>query len=279
MKIQVTLMVEESKELIAIGILEHMKMKNAWQNGRIVLKGGTTVSRISARLTGRPLAICGRMTERGTVDGLHEMTDSHVLMIADNRSIPIDDVYMERLMTLGPDDVYVCSPNAMDAYGNAVIMAGDQDGGEIGYALSVCYANGVSVLIPAGIEKMVPGNLRDVVKKSGRKTKDISMGMAVGLVPMEGEIFTEIEAVQQLARVECAAIGAGGIGMAQGSVTLDIWGDEQEVQTVLEIVTALKKESLEVSGVKETLVECKAPCIHCKDHVACWYKSGYMKEK
>jgi len=44
MKIQFTLLVEESKQLIALGTTEHPKMKRAFEKGKIVLKGSTTVS-------------------------------------------------------------------------------------------------------------------------------------------------------------------------------------------------------------------------------------------
>lgn len=276
--VQLTLEVEESKRLIALGVASHPLVQQTLQKGKVLLKGGTTVSHLSEVLTGKPLAICGRITSRGTVTGLYPYTNPHVLLIQGSIHQNIDQDYMEQVMALGPEDMFICGANALDAQGNAAIMAGSSGGGEIGYALSCCYMEGVPVLVPVGIEKMVPGNLPDTIKRTGRKTKSLSAGMAVGLVPVIGEIVTELEAIRLLAEVDCAAIGAGGLGSARGSVTLDVWGPQKEIHHILGVIHSLKKSSPEVSGADPTLTECRAPCPSCADHLGCWYKSGDVAE-
>ena len=57
------------------------------------------------------------------------------------------------------------------------------------------------VIVAVGVEKIVPGSLKNAIKNTGRSEVDLAIGMAVGLVPILGEIYTEIEAIKTLAKV------------------------------------------------------------------------------
>ncbi|MFQ6074799.1 MAG: hypothetical protein ACE5Z5_01510 [Candidatus Bathyarchaeia archaeon] len=65
MKAQVTLTVPESKLLIAKAIASLPEVQNAVKEGRVLLKGGTTVSALSEILAKTPLRISGRVTHDG----------------------------------------------------------------------------------------------------------------------------------------------------------------------------------------------------------------------
>ena len=59
---------------------------------------------------------------------------------------------------------------------------------------------------------------------------------------LPGEIFTEIEAVQQFADVEVYPLAAGGICGAEGAVSLAVKGDPVEVEKALTAVKAVQGE-------------------------------------
>ncbi|WZL72552.1 AroM family protein [Clostridiaceae bacterium 35-E11] len=278
-KIQVTLLVEESKELIARAVVHHREVKKSLESGRVVLKGGTTVSKISEKITGKPLRICGRITERGTVSSLYQKDDPHTLLIEKNHIKNIDAILSQEFSKLTQDDMVIISANAIDSFGNAAIMAGSPGGGSIGNNMSFLYTEGVKVIIPVGLEKLIPGNINDIIKNTSRKGKDLSYGMSVGLFPVFGEIITEIEAIKQLSKVTCQVIGAGGLDKANGSVTLEIWGQEQEVHNILEIIKDIKTSENKISGEEISLQECQAGCPSCKNHLACGYKTKKTEEK
>ncbi len=273
-KIQITLLVEEGKELIAMAITNHPKFQGAKKRGKIILKGGSTVSRISELLTGRPLSISGRITSRGTVAGLYEGEEPHVSLLEGNQVKNIDKEFLQEVLKLGPNDLIVCGANAIDSHGNAGIMSGSPGGGDMAYAFSSWYGEGVPVLIPVGIEKMIPGNIKDIVQRTGRKRKKLSMGMAVGLIPVWGEIITEVEALKLMANVEAEVIGAGGLGQAQGSITLDLWGDKKELEKIIQLITPIKIKAKTISADTKSLIECKAPCQYCREHLACGYRAN-----
>ena len=59
---------------------------------------------------------------------------------------------------------------------------------------------------------------------------------------MPGEIFTEIEAVQQFADVEVYPLASGGIAGAEGAVMLAVKGSPVEVEKALTAVEAVLGE-------------------------------------
>ena len=279
-KIQITLSVEDSKELIALATLEHKDIKRALKYNKVILKGGTTVSKISEKITGAPLRISGRITERGTVSAWKNLDFPHSVLIENNCSTNIDNIFRESICSMESSDVIIISANAIDAFGNAAIMAGSPGGGDIGNSLGGFYTEGAKVLIPAGIEKMVPGNLSDTIRETGRKNKYFSYGMSVGLFPINGEIITEIEAVKLLCEdVKAYAMGSGGLYNANGSVTLEIQGSRESLNKIVQIFKHIKSYGTNVSGTNESLKECSYPSERCSMHIGCCYKSREIQEK
>lgn len=273
-KLQVTLTVEEGKEIIALGMLNHPILINTMKNGKVLFKGGTTVSKITEILIGVSLRISGRITSRGTVASQNIIEGPHSIIYNKGQWSNIDETIVEEVSKFTDKDLIICGANVFDNYGNAAIMAGSPGGGAVGQSLSSWYTEGTKLIIPVGIEKMVPGDLSEIIKKTGRNGKSLSWGMAVGLMPLKGELFTEIEAIKTLANVECFPIGAGGLNKAQGSVTLEIHSPSNgEYERIVKILKELKCKDIEIGGLKDSLEECEAICDNCFRHLSCGYKS------
>jgi hypothetical protein len=64
MRIQITLTSPEGKRIIAKGIKAHPLVQRVRKRGKIILKGGTTISAVSEELCGRPMKISGMITPR-----------------------------------------------------------------------------------------------------------------------------------------------------------------------------------------------------------------------
>lgn len=271
-KIQATLTVEEGKELIAYGILKHPVLLNSIEKGKVVFKGGTTVSKITEKLLNIPLRISGRITARGTVSSLKALNSPHSILLHDGKWRNIDDTITDEMHGFSANDLIICGANAFDYKGRAALMAGSPGGGNVGKSMSTWYSEGASVIIPVGIEKMIPGDLDEIIKRSSRTGKSLSWGMAVGLIPIYGELFTEVKAIKMLADVDCFVIGAGGLSEAQGSTTLEIWGQTDELEKVINVLKDVKSRVSSISGDSESLVECSAICENCSRHLSCGYK-------
>jgi hypothetical protein len=270
MRVQMTLTVPEGKRLIAKGLAVRPDVKKAYRMGRILLKGGTTVSAVSEELCGKSLRISGRVTPKGTKSSKEIEEVWHCAIMEKGSIRNIDGKVESAVSLLRKGDIVIFGANAFDNYGNAAMMIGRALGGGPGRAWCGMMSEVSKAIIAVGIEKMTPGNRNDFMGNIGRREVDFSMGMAVGLIPLRGEIFTEIEAIKTLAKVQPQIIGRGGIQGAEGATTLIIDGGKMEVFKMFRLIKSLK--GCGESGLEESFEEC-SPGKKCKYHLACIYKS------
>ncbi|KHO62773.1 hypothetical protein THYS13_08430 [Thermoanaerobacter sp. YS13] len=269
MKAQLTITVNTGKWLISRAITKIPEVQKAFEKGRIVLKGGTTVSCVSEELIGLKLRISGRITPRGTVGSFKSIEAPHSILIEKGKWENIDECFIEKVLGLEPGDVIIIGANAIDTEGNAAIMAGSPGGGNPGKAIAALTAEGVNTIIAAGLEKLIPGRIPEITRKCGRKVCDFAMGMSVGLIPVYGRIVTEVEALKILGDVEVTVIGKGGINGAEGSTTIVVEGSEESVKKIIKEVSEASNRHL--SGNEESLKECKPGSPGCVYHLSCYY--------
>lgn len=270
MRAQVTLTVNESKRIIAKGIAKLPSVQKALKFGKIFLKGGTTVSAVCEELIGEPLRISGRIVPNGTKTAQVYSNKFHCALIERGKSIDIDETLEENIENLKAEDVAILGANSIDMFGNSALMYGAALGAKPGRIISGLMAEIRNIIIAAGLEKMVPGSITEIILNTGRKNVDLSMGMAVGLTPIVGRIITEKDAIPLLAKVSCTVIGRGGIFGAEGATTMIIEGNKGEVEKAFQTISSIKGEK--VSGIRESLAECVPPHEKCKLHRACIYK-------
>ena len=272
MEVQISLTVSESKRLIAKAVVSLPEVKEALKNGKIILKGGTTVSAICEEMVGMPLRISGRITGRGTVTSNDSSREhAHSVLIEKGSVKNIDETIIEVSQGLGRRDVVIIGGNAIDVNGNVAMMAGAPGGGNPGGAISGMLAQGARLIIPIGLEKLIPGFIQEAVKAAGRD-KDLSYGMAVGLIPLIGKVVTEKDAAEIISDVRCTVIGRGGIDGAEGSTVMDVAGEEVEVKKLLVIVDDIRGAG--ISGEESSLEECDGRNIRCREHRSCIYRKG-----
>ena len=92
MRIQFTLTSSEAKRMIAKGIVKLEAVARTIEEGRIVLKGGTTVSAIAEEICGEGVRISGRITPRGTMTARYkeETGKPHTVMIEKQKQEVVD---------------------------------------------------------------------------------------------------------------------------------------------------------------------------------------------
>lgn len=288
-KVQVTVTPSEAKRLIARAIAQMPVVRKALENGRILLKGGTTVSAAAEELTSTVLRISGRITPRGTKTANTASYCPHRVVIESGRVRAIDsDALLEETgIQMGKDDVLITGANALDVNRKAAVMVGHPLGGQA-KLIPAIIARGVPAIIAVGWEKLIPCTIEQAAAAAGREGIDMAMGMAVGLIPLQGTVVTETDAVGMLAEVTTTVIGAGGILGGEGSTTFVIQGERSQVKKAWEAVSAVKGAAL--SGEADTLTECEAKCPRCSErftvgqtrkliHQACVYRQPGLAKK
>lgn len=158
-RIQFSLTVSEGKWLIAHAIADMKEVRDAIAGGRIVLKGGTTVSCVSELITGTPLRICGRISKRGAVSSKFTDSAQHSIMYSNGEITGLDPDFDTALLQLGPNDVIIIGANIIDNFGGAAMLAGSPAGNNCGRGVSAMSVEGGKTIIAAGMEKLIPGSV------------------------------------------------------------------------------------------------------------------------
>jgi len=259
-KAQVTLTPAESKRLIGKAVANMDEVKKALKKGIVIIALGTTNAYVAEEILGKKLNkslfAAGIVTPRGTC---HTPPDKRAREIVIKKGKVTELRLGDVLGELGSEDVFIKGANAIDPEGHAAVFTADPYGGTVGKALGVVMARGVHYIIPVGLEKFVSCSLKEASKKVGTMKIDMSMGTAIGLTLAMGRIVTEIEALRILAGVEATPLGAGGVGGAEGAVTLLLEGDDNKVMKAWNIIRGLKNEKrLEAVG-----ADCKTCAFHC----------------
>jgi hypothetical protein len=260
MKAQITLTSSESKRLIARALLNHDKIKKAYQNGVIVINLGSTNAFVAEELLKKGISkdrfIAGMIDNQGTcVVPRNERISSIVI-----RKGKISDEDPEKVTrSMGPNDVFIKGANAIDKNGSAWVMLASETGGTIGHVLGTLMARGVPIIIPAGLEKFVPESLEPVSTKTGILQMDYSTGCPVGIISVPGEVVTESEAFKLWGDVDVYVMGAGGIGGGEGSYTFLIEGSERWVKDIFNGVKEIKGEE-NIASIRGSCSECIYTC-------------------
>lgn len=95
----------------------------------------------------------------------------------------------------------------------------------------------VRLILPVGLEKRIPSNLDEIASRLN--TPEAS---GLRLLPVPGEVFTEIEAISILSGATAELIAGGGVCGAEGSIWLAINGGTIKEAFAKEIIASLLNE-------------------------------------
>lgn len=231
----------EPKRLIAKAVAAMAEVRQALTKGKVVIALGGTNSLVVEEIVGVKVPMHSYMA--GYIgDGQLKITpregrmDPFVLVDGKPVSMTLDAVLNE----FDAGDVFIKGANAVDHQGRAGIIVADGMSGTIGKALPYIMARGSHLVVPVGLEKLVP----DVVEASracGQRTFKYGHMRGFGLVPLvNAKVVTEIQAMQILFGIKATHVASGGIDGGEGSVVLVLQGEDSAVARAVEFVQALK---------------------------------------
>lgn len=268
---QITLAGQESRLLLAFCIAQSGVLKPYLEHGRILMKGGATVSLLARQIAGTPLRLSGCMSAAGMRGALRKGPGAHFLLLESGRAQNVDEDPAAAARMLGPGDLFLTGANAIDAYGNAALLIGSPGGGGYGACMGALYTEGFRTLILTSVQKLIPGDLRELYGRVDRNRCAFSYGMACALAPIPGEIITETEALSLFAGVRAVCFARGGHTGAEDAAAFQITGETAAVEKVLELTDRIKSIPPITAAEAESETECTFPCAGCKTHRACRY--------
>ncbi len=275
---QVTLTPTESKKLIAKAVVQTDEVKKAAKKGAIVIHPCSTNFFVFEELTGHkpPTEVwsCGitvpkgECTEIGTVladlqtrGASHDPREYLYQWIIRQGEYSWGRKLGEIMDEMTPDSVYIKGANAIDTEGTvAVLVASPSEpvGGNIAVVMDASRERGFPVIFAVGLEKLIPGRIKEIYREARQKEYSYTMGIRCALLPLEGIVITEVNAIRILSGATAIPIAAGGIGGAEGALVLVIKGEDNQVRKAIEYVEQSKGAKLPEVRTRRC-DECPAP--------------------
>jgi hypothetical protein len=248
---QISLTPAAGKKLISLALAAQPEIQRKLKEGTIVVIAGTTNSYLARELlsqSGEKRPFNANRFFRGITlpPGFKVGQTGRIL---DESAFPGDVVIQKGTWQAGKTindvavdlkegDIILKGANALDLpHRRAAIMIGNPNGGTIIPILQSLIGRRIRLILPVGLEKRVSGDLDDLANR-------LNAPGAGGfrLMPVPGEVFTEIEAIRQLSGASAELFAAGGIGGAEGSVWLAVSGTPQQEEAAHQLCQSVAAE-------------------------------------
>jgi hypothetical protein len=243
MQAQVLLTPSQSKRLIAKGIIVWEPVKSVLKNGILVIGKGTTNAYVAEELKAKdfdPMRYCHGRNAPAGVDTSWLKGDGQDVVFEKGVELS-GKTAVETVAKMASGDVFLKGANALNYdLGQVAVQIAHPTGGTMGGALGGLVTRRVRLVHPVGLEKNIPGDLLVAARRMAEEGP--SIGDAYGLWVSQGEIFTEIEALETLLDVEAVPIAAGGVAGGEGQVTIALFGAKGEIEKAVQFVRDIQKE-------------------------------------
>jgi hypothetical protein len=248
---QVVLTPAAGKRLIAKAIATHPDVQSTLNSGIVVIVAGTTNGYVAEEilaLIGQSNGFNRKCFYRGIVLPPAQLM-SETGRRPDESGFPGDVVIAQGKWLKGKTiydviddlkhgDVILKGANALDVLGKrAAVLIGHPEGGTVITALKAVVGKRVRLIIPVGLEKRIFGNLDEIVTRM-----NASESSGPRILPIPGEVFTEIDAISLLSEVKCDLVASGGVGGAEGAIWLNITGDVGKVNHITSLISSILNE-------------------------------------
>lgn len=239
------------KRLIAKTIASHPAVRKAIRNATVVVVAGTTNGYVAEEIL-KTYQIADQFSRKHFFRGLNLPTMLPVTKegrLADESKFPGDVIIVQGVWQRGKTivdvadslkegDVIIKGANALNlARNQAAVLVGHPKAGTIGVALPAIVGRRVRLIIPVGLEKRVEADLHELAAK-------LNAPGAGGyrLMPMQGEIFTELDALKVLTAAEVELIAAGGVCGAEGACWIAVSGEPEQEEFAAQVIASVAEE-------------------------------------
>ena len=238
------------KRLIAKALATYPPILNAIKNGTLVIIAGTTNGYVAEEVLktlrvqdfsrkhffrGVTLPPSKTVTSEGRLSDESNFPGDVVITRGNwQKGKTISDVVDD----LKEGDVILKGANALDLQRKqAAVLIGHPKGGTIVLSLQAIVGRRVKLIIPVGLEKRVNSDLYVLSEK-------LNSPQASGyrLLPVPGQVFTEIDAVSCLTGASAEIIAAGGVCGAEGCILLAIEGTKEQEDKAHKLISSLASE-------------------------------------
>ncbi|MCK9442626.1 MAG: hypothetical protein M0Q13_14550 [Methanothrix sp.] len=248
--VQFVLTVAAAKRLIGKALAAHPTIKAALSSATLVIIAGTTNGYAAEEIL-RELGFAEEFSRKRFFRGivLPPGRTTETGRLPDESDFPGDVVIIKGVWQKGKTlfdvaesmregDVILKGANALDLEKKqAAVLIGHLGGGTTITALQAAVGRRVQLILPVGLEKRVPVDLMELAARINAPGES-----GFRLLPIPGEVFTEIEAIRLLTGAEAEMLAAGGVGGAEGAVWLALRGSPEQLAKAEELMREVSGE-------------------------------------
>ncbi len=239
------------KRLIAKALVKHPALNESLKSRTVVIIAGTTNGYVAEEILsfigqaenfsrkrffrgivlppGGPVSSSGRINDETGFPG-----DVVIIGGIWKQGKTIFDVVDD----LKEGDVILKGINALNLpKGQAGIFIGDPHGGTIGASILAVVGRRVRLILPAGLEKRVYDDINDLARKLNAPGSH-----GPRLLPVAGEIITEIEAISLLTGASAEQVAGGGVSGAEGAIRLAVDGTDEQIKSTKKLLNSIIRE-------------------------------------
>jgi hypothetical protein len=239
------------KRLIAKALASDETVLNALKLGTVVIVAGTTNGYVAEEIL-KAIKASDSFSRKHFFRGITLPPSKAVTSegrLSDESEFPSDVIITQNVWQKGKTifdvvydlkegDVIIKGANALDLQRKqAALLIGHPKAETIGVALQAVLGRRVRLIIAAGLEKRVCGDLCCLAEK-------VNMPGAKGyrLLPTPGQVLTEIEAIKLLTGATAEIIAAGGVCGAEGSCWLAVSGTKAQEEAAGKLLASVAAE-------------------------------------
>lgn len=254
----------ESKRLIARAVAALPELQAALADDLVVIAHGSTNVYVAEEIlgasafadAGRPRgAFLSGQIFNGVMCQTEPSEKGPMIVLDRGQVIPPKPTMGEVLDAGGPGAIVIKGANAVDPQGHAGVFCAHQGCGTIGFAYGYVCGRGVRLLVPVGLEKLVP-SVAEASRQLGHDRLYHHTGFRIGMLPLvNATVVTEITAMRVLFGLEAVHVGGGGVSGSEGTVVLVASGPKAALDAAIVAIDAIKGEP--------PLITMKAACATC----------------
>jgi hypothetical protein len=249
----------ESKRLIGRAVAALPEIKAALADDLIVIAHGSTNVYVAEEIIGQMPRPRGTFLSGQIFNGVMCQTEPSekgpMLVLERGKLVPPKPVMQDVLDAGGAGAIFVKGANAVDPDGNAGVFCAHPGCGTIGFAYGWISGRGVQLIVPVGLEKLVP-SVPKASRQLGHDNLYYQTGFQIGMMPLvNATVVTEITAFKLLFGLDAVHVGGGGVSGSEGTVVLVATGEKDALERAIVGIDAIKGEP--------PLVTMKAACATC----------------
>ncbi len=139
---------------------------------------------------------------------------------------------------LGFGDVILKGANAVNLQSRqAGLYIANPQLGTIGASLPAIVGRRARLVVPVGVEKRVEAEITDLQEMINDPDTE-----GPRMFAMPGEVYTELDAIEDLTGAEVDILAAGGIYGAEGCVWIGVTGDQETISQAQQLIESVASE-------------------------------------